>query len=270
MEKIISVVLPCFNQGVYLSEALNSLIGQTYKHWEAIVVNDGSFDCTEEVALDYAQKEKRIRYICQENRGVSAARNLGVSISVGEYILPLDPDDRLDPTYMEQCLNIFEQCPNYTLVYTQTYLFGAKKGVWDLPVYHDYMSFLLGNCIVCISLFKKEDFLKVGGYDENMLIGLEDWEFYIRLLYNEKKVYRIEKPLFFYRIKQASRNTECSRKENIQKVLKYIYRKHFDTYVNYYGLPLDVIRDFNFYKRKYEQHHNKWYRKLWRKIRGRN
>ena len=90
MEKIISVVLPCFNQGVYLSEALDSLIGQTYENWEAIVVNDGSSDCTESVALAYVQREKRIRYICQENKGVSAARNLGVSISVGDYIFPCD------------------------------------------------------------------------------------------------------------------------------------------------------------------------------------
>lgn len=268
MEKIISVVLPCFNQGVYLSEALDSLIGQTYENWEAIVVNDGSSDCTERVALTYVQREKRIRYICQENKGVSAARNLGVSISIGDYILPLDPDDRLAPDYMEQCLAVFKQYPDYTLVYTQTYFFGIKAGIWGLPPYHNYKSFLLGNCIVCTSLFRKEDFLRIGGYDENMHIGLEDWELYIRLLHENRKVYQVEAPLFFYRIKDVSRNTECSKAENIQKVLRYIYKKHFDTYVDYFGFPLDIIRDLDFYKRKYVLHHNKWYRKIWRRIRG--
>lgn len=66
-----------------------------------------------------------------------------------------------------------------------------------MPAYHNYKSFLLGNCIVCTSLFKKEDFLRIGGYDENMHIGLEDWELYIRLLHENRKVYQVEAPLFF-------------------------------------------------------------------------
>jgi glycosyltransferase involved in cell wall biosynthesis len=73
MEEMISIILPCYNQGIYLGEALESIIKQTYRNWEAIIVNDGSSDCTEEVALEYVAKDSRIHYFAQENKGVSAA-----------------------------------------------------------------------------------------------------------------------------------------------------------------------------------------------------
>lgn len=269
MKELVSVILPCYNQGIYLSEALESLIHQTYINWEAIVVNDGSQDCTEEVALTYTRKDKRFQYICQENKGLSAARNFGISKAKGKYILPLDSDDYLAPNYIKACVEILDKFPKYTLVYTQTHLCGIKDEIWNLPVYVDYKSFLLGNRIVCTALYRKEDCLKVGGYDEQMRVGLEDWEFYIRLLAKDKEVFQISEPLFFYRIKEVSMITECNKEENLRKVLLYIYKKHFELYVTYYGLPIDNIRDLIYYKRKYEKYHNRWYRKLWHKLRNR-
>lgn len=270
MSNKVSVILPCYNQGIYLTEALDSVLRQTCSDWEAIIVNDGSSDCTEQVALEYMDKDERIRYYKQENKGVSAARNLGISKAEGEYILPLDPDDKLMPEFIDKCLNYLMQHPQCTLVYTQTCFFGIKKGLWKLPAYSDYKLLLLKNCIVCTALLRREDCLKIGGYDEEMRTGLEDWEFYIRLLGEHTIVHQVSEPLFFYRIKEVSRNTECNRKEVYQKILMYIYKKHIECYAYYYGIPLELLQDLAFYKRKYEQHHNKWYRKLWRRIRRKN
>ena len=267
-KKKVSVILPCYNQGIYLSEALDSLLAQTYSGWEAVIVNDGSSDCTEDVASEYCQKDERIRYYRQENKGVSAARNLGVSKAEGEYILPLDPDDKLMPEFIDRCLSVLTRHPQYTLVYTQVRLFGVKNGLWKIPPYRDYRSLLLANCIVCTALFRKEDCLRIGGYDESMYWGFEDWEFYIRLLGERKEVCQIQEPLFHYRIKEVSRSTECDKKETGRKVLTYIYQKHIERYTDCFATPIELLRDFVFYKNKYERHHNKWYRRWWRRIRG--
>lgn len=108
---LISVIIPCYNQAVYLPEALESLLKQTYTHWEAIVVNDGSPDDTEAVALEYARQFPQIKYVSQSNGGLSAARNKGIEYAQGTYILPLDADDRISPKYMEEAMRAFEEKP---------------------------------------------------------------------------------------------------------------------------------------------------------------
>ena len=100
---IISVVIACYNQGIYLSDALNSLEKQTFQNWEGIIVNDGSTDGTEEIALEYVKKDERFKYVFQENGGVSKARNIGAAQALGTYILPLDADDKLEETYIRPC-----------------------------------------------------------------------------------------------------------------------------------------------------------------------
>lgn len=120
MEEMISIILPCYNQGIYLGEALESIIKQTYRNWEAIIVNDGSSDCTEEVALEYVAKDSRIHYFAQENKGVSAARNLGIEKALGKFVLPLDPDDMIAPTFIEKCMRMFKEHNDCILAYTKT------------------------------------------------------------------------------------------------------------------------------------------------------
>ena len=116
---LVSVVIPCYNQAIYLSEALDSLLQQTYQNWEAIVVNDGSPDDTENVALGYVEKDKRIKYLCEENAGPSSARNMGIKYAKGEFILPLDADDLIKPEYIEIAIDTFDKNPSIKLVYCQ-------------------------------------------------------------------------------------------------------------------------------------------------------
>ena len=121
---IISVVIACYNQGIYLSDALNSLEKQTFQNWEGIIVNDGSTDGTEEIALEYVKKDERFKYVFQENGGVSKARNIGAAQALGTYILPLDADDKLEETYIEKALSHFTHHPETLLVYCQWGFFG--------------------------------------------------------------------------------------------------------------------------------------------------
>ncbi len=83
---LVSVIIPCFNQGNFLSESLDSVLTQTYPHWECIIVNDGSPDNTDDIAQLYCNKDKRFRYLQKKNGGLSSARNAGLKVMLGEYV----------------------------------------------------------------------------------------------------------------------------------------------------------------------------------------
>ena len=143
---LISVIIPCYNQGNYLAETLDSVSSQTYPYWECIIVNDGSDDNTEQVAQEYIKKDSRFIYLSQENKGLSAARNYGILNSNGQYILPLDSDDLIAPTYLERAINAFANDSTVKIVYCRAKLFGKQTGEWLLPKYS--LEKMLGvNCI---------------------------------------------------------------------------------------------------------------------------
>ena len=259
MSPIISVVIPCYKQAIYLPDALNSLLEQTYKSWEGIIVNDGSPDNTQEVALAYVEKDSRFKYIKKTNGGLSSARNSGINHACGEYILPLDADDILAPTYLEKAVKVFTDFPQTTLVYCQGCFFGVREGVWDLH-YEDYQTLLLGNSIFCSALYRKDDCISIGGYDEKMKLGYEDWEFYIRLLNDSSVVYQIPEVLFSYRKKEISMVTECEKR--IVDVHNYIFAKNIDKYQIYFGSAIDSLQNLMYYRKKVEKYKRKWYRRL--------
>ena len=262
---LISVVIPCYNQAVYLPETLNSLISQTYTRWEGIIVNDGSPDDTEEVALLYVDKDSRFKYIHKKNGGLSSARNLGIANASGEYILPLDSDDIIQPEYLNKAVEAFVENSTLDVVYCQEYCFGAISKMWDLPPYQGYEALLLNNAFFCSAVFRKSDCLQVGGYDEQMLQGYEDWEFFIRLLNKDSQVYQIPEPLFHYRIKEVSMLTSSSRLDIRLKLEDYIYQKHADKYSSCFGGVLNVHRELVASQARIKRYDNKWYRCLFHK-----
>jgi len=105
MSPIVSILMPCYNQGEFLEEAVQSVLQQTYDLWECIIVNDGSTDNTDDVARQLAKKDERIKYFSQDNSGVCLARNLAASKAEGEFLLPLDADDFISDNYIEVLLN---------------------------------------------------------------------------------------------------------------------------------------------------------------------
>lgn len=230
MPPVISVIVPCYNQGKYLAETLNSIVNQTFTNWECIIVNDGSSDCTPEIAKLFCVKDSRFHYIEQQNQGLATARNNGIKASVGEYILPLDADDLIDPTYIEKAIKHFQEHPNTSIVYCRAKLFGAVNQDWDLPQYN-FESFIWMNCIFCSAVFKRADYDETIGYNPNMKYGFEDWDLWLSILSKDSIVYQIDEPLFFYRKKNQSMTTTTH--EQMRELYSIIYNNHKDIYEPY-------------------------------------
>ena len=198
----VSVVIPCFNQGAYLGEAIESVLAQTFQDFEILVVDDGSTDAkTVNILNDSAWPKTRV--IRSENQGLSAARNNGIREAKGAYILPLDADDKIGPGYLADAVRILDRHPDIGIVYCEVSHFGAKEGRWDLPEY-SLDKILIHNLIFCAALYRKADWEAVGGYNVNMVYGLEDWDFWLSLVHIGRKVYRIPKIYFYYRLREGS------------------------------------------------------------------
>ena len=227
----VSIIVPCYKQAVYLPETLDSVLLQSYSNWECIIINDGSPDNTDEVAQQYVNRDTRFKYFKQQNRGLSTARNIGIEKSRGEYILPLDADDLIGPTYLEKAVSHFELFPETKLVYCKAELFGAQKMYWDLPTY-DYDSFIWENCIFCSAVYRRRDYDQTLGYNVNMVHGNEDWDFWLSLLKKEDIVYCVDEILFYYRIKESSRSTELG-KFYLEENLVQLYNNHPEIYDSY-------------------------------------
>jgi glycosyltransferase involved in cell wall biosynthesis len=245
---LVSIIVPCYNQAQYLDEALDSVLKQSFENWECIIVDDGSPDNTEEVVEKWLEKDSRFKYVFQENGGLSSARNYGISKSEGEFILPLDADDKISTDYTKLAIEAFEKDSCLILVYCKAEKFGGETGSWDLP---DFSLFNLArlNMIFCSAFYKKVDWELLGGYDQNMICGLEDWEFWIALLKNGGGVKCIEDVGFYYRVKSVSMvkniNTE-KRKE----VFEYLSIKHSDFFVKQLGSTIILSKMLEQNKKK--------------------
>ena len=240
---IISVIIPCYNQGKYLSEAVSSVLASTLTNWECVIVNDGSTDDTESVGLSLASKDSRIHYFYEDNAGLPHARNYAIQQAKGKYILPLDSDDKIALTYLEKAVNYLENHPDVSLYYCNIQYFGASKGSHNVH-YRGYQRQLIDNSVIGPSIYRRQDWQRVGGYDETFRFGAEDWEFWIRLLYPDKKVYKTEEFLHFYRQfggKEEHLSNVVARKR--KDILTAIFKKHIDKYFEFYGAPQPIYLD---------------------------
>lgn len=234
MNPLVSVVIPCYNHAQYLEEALQSIIKQTYSNWECIIVNDGSLDNSEEKAKKWIGKDNRFLYIKKENGGLSSARNTGIKSSKGEFILTLDADDYYHDTFIDKGVAILQNNANVGFVSSWGIRFIGQKQFGEFrPTGKMIKDFLFYNASIGTSLFRKECWENVGGYDETMKLGYEDWEFYIRVCGQGWHAYIIEEILFFYRQHQTSMRTVAVNAYDAD-IRKYIYLKHRDLYIQYY------------------------------------
>ena len=262
-KKIVSIIVPCYNQAEYLPETLDSVLAQTYPYWECIIVNDGSPDNTEEVARKYCDLDKRFVYHCKENSGLADTRNYGIKHSNGYFILPLDSDDKIGTTYIEKAVQYFEEHPDTKLVYCEAELFGTQNGVWHLAPYN-YENLLRFNHIFCSCVYRRSDYDKTCGYNPNMKYGLEDWDYLLSLLNREDKVYRIPETLFYYRKKEDSMVTNISKRlsdMHVQVIFNHPdkYRWKIKEFVEYQDLEID-------YRKLYEQTKSSYAYRIGKKI----
>jgi glycosyltransferase involved in cell wall biosynthesis len=243
---LVSIVVPCYNQAQYLDECLQSVVSQTYENWECIIVNDGSPDHTVQVAKEWLAKDTRFTYIEKENGGVSSARNSGIGTAKGEFILPLDADDKIGSLYLEKGMIAFQENKLLKVVYCNAEKFDDESGVWNLPDF-SLQKLSLDNLIFCSALYKKSDWEEVGGYDLNMISGLEDWEFWIALLKNKGEVKRIEEVGFYYRIKKSSRQQDLDFAKK-KRLFEYMSIKHADFFVSQKGSFMALERQMEILK----------------------
>jgi glycosyltransferase involved in cell wall biosynthesis len=229
MSPHVSVIIPCYNQGKYIEEAVESVLAQSYDDLEIIIVDDGSTDGETRRFLEgYAPPKTRILY--SENKGVSHARNLGIQEASGSYILPLDGDDKIAATYVEKAVRVLDADAKMGIVYCEADFFGSKTGPWKLPAYR-FPDILVGNSIFCTAMFRKSDWAKVGGYKESMRSGWEDWEFWLSLIEAGAGVFQIPETLFYYR--QAENGMSSHSKINQQDLRKTLMRHHPMLYIEH-------------------------------------
>lgn len=196
----VSVVIPCFNHAQYLHESVGSVIAQSFQDFEIIIVDDGSTDETVTVANDLIQANPdiQIRLISQPNSGQPAiARNRGISEAIGEYILPLDADDRISGDMLKECVSLLDSRSDIGIVYTDRQDFGDSCETVIAQDY-DFLALRYANQISYCALFRRNIWLQVGGYKTNVK-GCEDWDFWVAAGLGGYRGHRIPKPLFEYR-----------------------------------------------------------------------
>lgn len=226
----VSVIIPCYNQGDWLGEAVDSVLAQTYGDYEIVVVNDGSTDAATVKLLENYDRPKT-RVVHTENQGLPAARNNGIREARGDYILPLDADDRIAPTYLEKAVEILEREPETGIVYCYGELFGAATGRIPAPTF-SVRKMLLSNLLFCSAFFRRSDWELVGGYSPLMTHGCEDWDFWLSIIERGRKVVRIPELLFSYRVKEKSMNRDMDLPKRIA-MHHQIMRNHKDLYIEH-------------------------------------
>lgn len=255
MEKI-SVIMPCYNDGKYIIEAIDSIEKQTYQNWELIIVDDGSDDEETKRIINEIQNPK-IKVFHTEHLRPAGARNYGIQKAEGTYILPVDSDDRIHEEYMEKAVKMIESNPRIGVVYCKAELFGEKSGSWNLPEY-SFKHMLLDNIVFVTALFYKSDWEKVGGFNTSMAQGMEDYDFWLSILGLEREICQIPEVLFYYRIKPVSRTTNfqdnCVQVQNTYQQIYYNHKEFYQKHYDEYALVLrDALIEQIFIRRKYEE-----------------
>jgi glycosyltransferase involved in cell wall biosynthesis len=223
----LSVVIPCFNQGEFLLEAVASVERAVPDRCELIVVDDGSHDSRTIEILDLL-RHASYRVIHQSNAGLAAARNRGIAESRGHYLLPLDADNRLLPGFAAAALQVLDANPQIGVVYGDRVEIGMRNQRVTVPEF-DPDRLLWENYIDACALFRREVWEKSGGYDGGAPVW-EDWDLWLSALGQGWGFHRLPDPTFEYRVRPASMNVISQAGGVRREVLHYLYRKHGDLY----------------------------------------
>jgi glycosyltransferase involved in cell wall biosynthesis len=195
---IISVVIPCYNHGQYVDEAVQSILNQTLQDREIIIVNDGSTDLeTIDILKSLSRPKTRVIHLPQ-NMGLPAARNAGIRETRGKYICCLDADDKLHPTYLEKAVAIMESNSGISFVGSWTQVFGSESRVWYASQF-DPERILYFNQFNSLAVFRRTAWEHAEGFSEDMREGFEDWEFWVRLTGHGYRGYQIPEKLIHVR-----------------------------------------------------------------------
>lgn len=222
----VSVIVPTYNTIAYLPDAIESILQQTFEDFEILLVNDGSTDSTAEWAKKIT--DPRVRYIEQNNQGLSAARNTGLDLAQGRYVAFLDADDVWEPTKLDKQVALLETNPDIGMVHSWVWFMdgeGRSTGrIWKTQAEGMALAHLLqrNDVAVLSALVRRECFARIGGFDI-ALRSLEDWDLWLRLAVNDS-IAVIREPLAYYRQLPGSMSRNC---EVMEASFKTVIDRHF-------------------------------------------
>ena len=225
---IVSIVTPFYNTGAVFEETARSVLQQSLQQWEWIIVNDGSIDPQSLQILDqYREMDPRVRVVDHtENKGLSAARNTGAREARTNYLLYLDSDDLLEATAAEKWLWFLESYPQYSFVGGYLVGFGAHQYLWRAG-FQNQEANLDRNQINHIIMVRKKVVEIVGGYDETMRQGLEDWDFWVRSADRGYWGDSIPEFLHWYRTRASHTDRWDSLREERLREKRDEFRQHY-------------------------------------------
>jgi glycosyltransferase involved in cell wall biosynthesis len=221
-----SVIVTVYNLGEYLDECLTSILSASsgYKV-EVIVVNDGSSDMiTQSVINDLEAKYTSIRFFHKSNGGPASARNFGIMHASGKFVIPFDADNTMRSCFFEIILSALTASSAFFDVYCyKAQFFGEKNEVWPSKSF-DEVDMALNNQIDACACINKSVFQRIGLFDENrVIVGFEDWEYWIRLISSNATFYYIDDVLYNYRCRESSTLSLAWVKRN--NAVDYIFSK---------------------------------------------
>jgi glycosyltransferase involved in cell wall biosynthesis len=196
----VTIATPFFRPGALFRETARSVLAQSFQRFEWLVVNDASDDPASLAVLDELRAaDPRIRVVLHErNRGLSAARNTAFANARTDFVFLLDDDDLLEPTAVEKTLACLVSHPELAFANGFHVGFGAQRYVWERGFHHG-AAFLYHNLAVCHALVRRSAFEAAGGFDEAIVDGLEDWDFWLRCADRGLWGATIPEPLSWYR-----------------------------------------------------------------------
>lgn len=248
MNSLVSIIIPCYNQGEFLNETLESVFNQTYFNWECIVVNDGSLDNTETIANNWVVKDVRFKYLYKKNGGLSSARNVGLEIATGAFIQFLDADDYLDSSKLEFSLNEVQFDMENNIIISNFRMFDKDPAQSSIPY-----------CKLSADLFSFEKLLYdwENGFTIPIHCGLfevslfrdfrfpedlkakEDWIMWILIYKNNCKTSFIDKPLALYRRNPNSMTQSVDMLDDF--IRAYQYLKPYLSDEEYHNLTIVLL-----------------------------
>jgi glycosyltransferase involved in cell wall biosynthesis len=204
---LVSVIIPCYNYGIYITEAIESVLAQTFQRFEILVINDGSTDVSTRQVLD-GLSDRKTKVVHQYNQGLAQTRNNGAAMGSGKYICFLDADDLIEPTYLEKTLRVLEGDESVGSCYSWVRCFGEFESIWETDDLDPF--FLKRRCTSSShSVIRKDAWERVKDKNGSGFLSeyngyFEDWVFWIDMVQCGYRGVVIREPLIRYRVHQDS------------------------------------------------------------------
>jgi hypothetical protein len=236
----VAIVVPCFNHGEFLLEAIASVERAVSVPYELIVVNDGSRD-RHTLEILACLRRAGYRILDQDNRGLAEARNRGIREAICGLFLPLDADNRLRPGFVEAAIGVLNRDRSVMAVYGDRREYGLRSGRVMVGV-PDLNRLLCGNYIDACAVIRLEAWRACGGYDPKMPVqGMEDWDFWLSMLERDFTLHRLDMETFDYRVRPESMLSRTADSEVQAAIQRYVLAKHAPFYLEHLRRQVDCL-----------------------------